>query len=381
MTIRACLAAMLMVVTGTGCLQQGFDSHPVSGNGVPPGGSGPTTTNDFCGDGVCEGLFGETTGTCPSDCPVIPPPSGGTSSPPAPVCDTISLGVTVPIDLTDTTVGAEPAIDAASCGDGATVPTQSYTWIAFAAGVYTFSATADFPLVMDVQHGACDGTEAACDAAQATDAVTVTRVMQAHEEVQISLAGEGSATGNYELTIVRQPDACGDTVCEASETTDSCPTDCPAAPTGGDTGSTCGDGVCEAGESNATCSIDCADTSTPTGGGIDPTGPTDPCADGACDPPPDPCADGACDPPPDPCADGACDPTDPGDDGGDDGGSLNDPGDDGGDSGDSGDDGGDSGDSGDDGGGDDGGDFHSVKPDPHVGAHVVQSAHAHASTR
>ncbi len=48
---------------------------------------------------------------------------------------------------------------------------------------------------------------------------------------------------------------CGNTVCEATETTASCPVDCPLVPP--PPTAYCGDAVCNAGEDNISCAVDC----------------------------------------------------------------------------------------------------------------------------
>jgi hypothetical protein len=267
MTKRALLAALL--VLGGGCMTMG--TPPDSGGPLlPPGGTAqpPPST---CGDGFCEASFGETTATCPIDCGFSEPAPTcgdgvceadescsscpddcGTCTAPVPVCENTPLQPQL-LTLTGTTVGAAAQADTASCGDGETGPMQTYTWGATVAGVYVVSLSATFPAVLDVRHALCGGEDFACDASEQTNATQVTLPLTAGDLVQILVAGEGGASGTYQLQITQNADACGDGVCEAGESSDTCPADCgEPTPT-----SFCGDGVCDPGEDSVSCSGDC----------------------------------------------------------------------------------------------------------------------------
>jgi len=157
------------------------------------------------------------------------------------------LGSQLPIDRSETLGGA---VTATTCG----ATEAADRWTAPQAGIYHIASTAP---VTSIQLGDCNGPQLACGGRDLP--------MQAGEQVLVSLGGAPTA----ELTITRVPDACGDSVCEASEACDSCAADCGACPV-------CGDGICNAGEDTTSCPQDCDDTSGGGGGG-----PT--CGDGICD--------------------------------------------------------------------------------------------------
>lgn len=64
------------------------------------------------------------------------------------------------------------------------------------------------------------------------------------------------------------PNPCGNSICDAGETTATCPADCPAP-----SPNTCGNGVCDVGETNGNCASDCA---------LPPPPPNN-CGNGVCD--------------------------------------------------------------------------------------------------
>jgi hypothetical protein len=207
-----------------------------------------------CGDGVCS--TGEAI-SCPIDCPTPP------------VCNEDPQPESLSLDLTGTTVGGIAQDDRAPCGDGEPGLARTYSWSAAQSGSYTIAATADFPIIVDVRRGSCEGSDLTCDAAQATDATSAIVALYAGQRIQLVLDGEGGSSGTFHLTIVRNPDSCGDGVCEAGEACDACAADCGTCPPP----PVCGDGVCEAGENDATCSSDCG-SSTST---------SNSCGDGICD--------------------------------------------------------------------------------------------------
>jgi hypothetical protein len=64
------------------------------------------------------------------------------------------------------------------------------------------------------------------------------------------IIADGYTTGNgpYTLDVTITGDACGNTICDGSETTCSCPIDC---------GTSCGDGCCNGTETVVSCAVDC----------------------------------------------------------------------------------------------------------------------------
>lgn len=266
-----------------------------------------------CGDGVC--APGESF-MCPSDCAITP----------APVCpQAIDLPRQVPVDVPGSTTGAASAPDPASCGGGVVGPQRVYDFHALAAGRYQISVTAPFAAVLDVQLGTCKGAELACSVSSAP--VTVSLVTG--QSSAITIAGVGSASGTYVLHIEKEPDACGDDVCEAGETSSSCPADCSTSTGTGTSASTCGDGICSADETSGSCPVDCDSNSLSGGDGTTGGGTTTDTGsgDGSTS---DGSDDGTVDDGSDDGSDDGDDGSDDGDDGGDDGG---DEGDDGADSG------------------------------------------------
>ncbi len=229
--------------------------RPADGGGV----------GEYCGNGVCAAPR-ETTETCPSDCPAPPvcgdgvcttgeactscPADCGTCPPP---CDATELGALSSVDIAGSSSAAPAQRDTASCGDGATGPTLRYQWIAPDAGRYTISVGGGFVVVLDARFGTCYGAGAGCATAAAGQVASVDIGAQAGQAFTIAIAGQDGASGDFHLRVTREPDACGDQVCEASESCSACETDCGAcAPT-----PTCGDGVCDAGEDCGSCASDC----------------------------------------------------------------------------------------------------------------------------
>jgi hypothetical protein len=90
--------------------------------------------------------------------------------------------------------------------------------------------------------------------------------------------GSGSGSGSGSQTAI-----CGDNVCASTETTTSCPADCPAT-------ALCGDGICSGTETSGTCSQDCPSCGNGTCEANETSAgcPSD-CASGACTVAPDNC--------------------------------------------------------------------------------------------
>jgi hypothetical protein len=80
--------------------------------------------------------------------------------------------------------------------------------------------------------------------------------------------------------------ACGNGVCDAGESSVTCPKDCPPP-------NPCGNGVCDAGESSVTCPKDCPPPN-PCGNGVCGAGESSVTCPKDC-PPPNPCGNGVCD--------------------------------------------------------------------------------------
>ena len=195
-------------VCGTG-FDLGVDGMSACGNGAcDPGESTATCPADcpaaMCGNGACDA--GETTATCPADCPAMMCGNG--------VCDAGETAASCPADC-----------PAAMCGNGVCD-----------AGETMASCPADCPTIM-CGNGVCDAGEttascpADCPAAMCGNGVCD--------------AGETMATCPADCPTMM----CGNGVCDAGESTATCPGDCPA--------SMCGNGVCDAGETTATCAADC----------------------------------------------------------------------------------------------------------------------------
>jgi hypothetical protein len=226
------MRGFVVFVTLTGCLQ----TAELSSSPPPP--EGPV-----CGDGICE--IGELA-SCPADCGVHP------------TCDPTSLGSN-PVDLTATTTGAPTSPDFASCGDGADGPMRTYMWTPPATGRYDVTATAAFPVVVDVLQGGCLGDELGCVALS-----TVPVTLHGGESIAIAVTGLDGASGEFHLVITREPETCGNGACELGEDCSSCPGDCGVC-------SVCGDGVCNGGETCDSCPGDCGACTTSY------------CGDGTCD--------------------------------------------------------------------------------------------------
>jgi len=207
------------------------------------------------------------------------------------------------VDVTATLAGARP--DRASCSDGADGPFADFTWTAPASGQYRITVTAPIAVTLDVRGGSCTAGELACRTGDTL--AIVERAFPAGEGVTLQVAAD--TAGTIDLRIEQLPDACGDNLCEASESTATCPADCPAT--------VCGDGVCEVDEDASSCAIDCAEA-TSCGNGICEIGedtscpidcPTssDTCGDGICDAGEDASCPSDCASSSPTCGDGICD--------------------------------------------------------------------------
>jgi hypothetical protein len=145
-----------------------------------------------CGDGSCN--FGETCGSCPSDCGVCPPACGDGS------CNGSETCATCPGDC-----GACPPV----CGDGSCNGTETCN-----------SCPGDCGACPSCGDGTCNGFETC-----------------------------SSCPGDCGTC----PPVCGDGTCNGTETCATCPGDCGVCPP-----PVCGDGTCNGTETCASCPGDCA---------------------------------------------------------------------------------------------------------------------------
>ena len=117
-------------------------------------------------------------------------------------------------------------------GNAAVAGLATFLWSAPVSGQFRITVTGATPHVVDVRGGNCNALELACRPAS-TSAMEVERqVLPANDQLTIEVSGDGA----FELTIAQLPDVCGDNLCEASESSASCPSDCPVV--------VCGDGRC-----------------------------------------------------------------------------------------------------------------------------------------
>jgi hypothetical protein len=203
-----------------------------------------------------------------------PPPQPFTPTPwPAPTAPALPV---VPPPCWDAYVGAGlPVVTTAATGDaadacGATGPGYILLWTAPDAGPYTVTATASFPVEVEVNDGtsgSCFGPVLACGASGAA-----TFTAEPGHLVNIVVVAPAGAGGAFQLAIDGPPGSCGDGTCAAEEDCASCPGDCGVCP------SVCGDGVCAGDEDCAGCPGDCGACSLPE---PDDSGPI--CGDGICD--------------------------------------------------------------------------------------------------
>ncbi len=175
--------------TVVGDCPSGYECAGLQGGG---GACAPTGGTTACGNGTCEA--GETTATCPGDCP-----------PPAPVCGN---GTCESGETTASCPGDCPP-PAPVCGNGTCE-----------SGETTASCPGDCPAPAPVcGDGVCE---------------------------------DGETTATCPGDCPAPAPVCGNGTCDDGETRDSCPADCPP-PVQPD----CGNGVCELGESPVSCPKDC----------------------------------------------------------------------------------------------------------------------------
>ena len=275
------------------CPQDCKGGNPVCGNGVceqgEQNGGCPddcSSVTPFCGDGKCTG--NETAFSCPSDCVPNPVCGDGLCSDGeqefcpedcfgGPVCGNGSCEPGESSKSCPKDCGQPGPV----CGDGACSTGESAA---------TCPADCAKPICGDKICAASESPDS-CPADCGGDPMTCAKEKCA-DQVKVCLADPPCAKlfacfasctddGCYETCFKQAPDAamasfmplsqcsekfcngavCGDGQCDGTESSKTCPKDCP-------TGPICGNGACEAGESSSTCPIDCGPPKPVCGNGL-----------------------------------------------------------------------------------------------------------------
>jgi len=181
-----------------------------------------------CGDGVCERGRGEDVGTCPEDC-------GSTCG--DRYCASPTEACVCPATSTDCTSCPQDCCRTV-CGDGECEAANGEALLGRKGCV----SDADCPSDLRCEGGRCVGSQCAVDGDCSP--------------------GKKCTEGQCWCEVDCGPGYCGDTICQPTENSATCPTDCAQF-------IKCGDGLCDGPETCFNCPVDCDGPAT--------------CFDGVCD--------------------------------------------------------------------------------------------------